>query len=427
MKFIVSLCCLLLQITMPLSANPTSSRMWEASTGHKLKASALQVKDGKVHLKKDDGKTIQVPLNKLTEEDQNFLKEHFKLSEKTTLADSSNSEILENPPHPLGVISGPIEANGGSTYYVYLPKSLKKNRQAPLLFYTNSGGGKPNLIKRLTQYADLFGWVFAISVDSSNKAGWDKNTKNCTNCLEHILSTLPVDEERIHYTGNSGGGAQAFVNTQIKKAYGVMPNVGYIPSGVNARTKVVYGLGGGYDYNRYLTAHAAHQYKKNGFHRMSEGGHSGTPLDHRGDGIFWMHCKFLGKAKSDHSDEAKDFELSTLNWLNQLKSTNPQRAYSNGIFFKEIYAPSGANAKALESLLNELKKTETNVLYHEGLLGIDQHSGKYFVEFGEAGGSKFGHTSNSSIKAAEKMQQKYGHIPAINKVLEAIKKKTVNK
>ena len=425
MKLLTVISCFIFQITAVTAATPTEFRNWEATTGHKIKASAVQVADGKVHLKKDNGKIIQVALDKFIDEDQEALKAHFKLSEQAP-TEGSGAEAASGLPHPLGEMSGPVEAEG-STYHVYLPKSLKKNRKAPLLFYTHAGGGNTKLLKELTPYAEQFGWVLAISVESSNKAGWEKNTKNCTNCLDHILDTLPVDIDRIHYTGNSGGGAQSLMNTQIKKAFGVMPNIGYIPGGVNVRAKAVYGLGGGYDYNRYLTAHAADKYKKDGFHRMSSKGHSGAPADHRGDGMFWMHCKFLGKAKSDHADEAKDFELSTLSWLTTLKGKNPQRAYSNAVFFKELYEPSGTNAQALESLMKELRQDPNNSLYHEGLLAIDAHSGKHFAALGKNGGSAFSHVSASSTRAATKLQETYGHIPAINQVLEAMKKKTVGR
>jgi len=418
---------MLFLIALIQGAEPIESRDWKAKSGHKVTASALKVQNGKVYFKKADGKTIQVPLEKLVDTDQELLKKHFEISDEPAKGDGSGAETAEGLSHPLGEVSGPVDAGEGSTYFVYLPKSLKQGRKAPLLFYTNAGGGNKGLIASLTEYAEVFGWVLATSVESSNKAGWDTNTKNCTNCLEHILTNLPVDKERIHYTGNSGGGAQAFVNTQIKKAYGVMPNIGYIPQGVNVKATVVYGLGGGHDYNRYLTAHAADKYKKNGFHRMTSKGHSGAPADHRGDGMFWMHCKFLAKEKSKHSAEAQDFELSTLDWLTKMKDTNPQRAYSNAIFFKEIYDLSGANSAALSKLTKDLAQTPDNVLYHEGLLAIDNLSGKYFASLGAGGGSQFNHSSSKAVKAAEKLKTTYGHLPALATVLDAIMKNTVGR
>ncbi|MFK7910062.1 MAG: SHD1 domain-containing protein [Akkermansiaceae bacterium] len=425
MKTTLILFSLFISIASILTAEPTAARDWKAKSGHTVKASAIKVEDGKVHLKKSNGKVIRVPLDKLSPADQTLLKEHFKISDEATVESGSSAKAAEGLPHPLGEVSGPVDAGGGSTYFVYLPKSLKQDRKAPLLFYTNAGGGNKNHISSLSEYAEAFGWVLAVSVQSKNKDGWELNTKNCKNCLEHILTNLPVDKDRLHYTGNSGGGAQAFVNTTIKSAYGVMPNIGYIPQQTNERTTVIYGLGGGNDYNRYLTAHAADKYKKNGFHRMTKHGHGSAPHDHRGDGMFWMHCKFLGKEKRKHADEAKDFELSSLQWLTEMKNKNPMRAYSNAVFFKEIYEPSDNNAKALEKLITELAATKDNVLYHEGLLGIDNISGKYFAPLGKNGGSKMKHESPKAARAAEKLKETHGQIPAISEVLDAIIKPTV--
>ncbi|MCP5535200.1 MAG: hypothetical protein H7A51_03075 [Akkermansiaceae bacterium] len=412
---------------MVSAAEPIAERGWKAKSGHEVRAVALKVENGKVHLKKADGKTVIVPVHKLVDADQELLKKHFEISDDAAKGEGSGAETAANLPHPLGKVSGPVDAGGGSTYYVYLPKSLKAGRKAPMLFYTNSGGGNPGLIKGLTDYAELFGWVLAISVESSNQAGWDKNSSNCKNCLEHILDNLPVDEKRLHYTGNSGGGAQAFVNTEIKKAYGVMPNIGYIPQGVEEKTSVIYGLGGGHDYNRYLTAYAVSKYKKNGFHRMAANGHGSAPDDHRGDGMFWMHCKFLAKEKGKHSGEAKDFELSALGWLETMKDKNPQRAYSNAIVFKEIYGPSGANASALDKLIKDLASAPDNVLYHEALLEINEVSKKYFAPLGKNGGSSFNHENSKSNRAVTKLKETYGHIPAISKVLDAMLKNTAGK
>lgn len=427
MKTIIVLCAVLFWSALTQGAEPIESRDWKAKSGHTVKATALKVEKGKVYFKKEDGKTIQVPLEKLVDADQELLKKHFEISDDPSKGNGSGAEAAADLPHPLGEVSGPVDAGEGSTYFVYLPKSLKQDRKAPILFYTNSGGGNKGHIQSLKEYAEVFGWVLAVSVQSSNKAGWDKNTNNCKNCLEHILSTLPVDENRLHYTGNSGGGAQAFVNTEIKKAYGVMPNIGYIPSEVTEKTTVVYGLGGGFDYNRYLTSYAVHKYKKNGFHRMAANGHGSAPTDHRGDGMFWMHCKFLAKEKSIHSEEAKDFELSVLNWLKKLEIGNPQRAYSNATIFKEVYKVSGTNATALDKLMKELANTPDNVLYHEALMEINDISRKYFSALGKNGGSSFDHENSKSNRAVTKLKETYGHIPAISDVLDAMLKNTVKK
>jgi len=51
------------------------ARTWTDSTGtHTVKAEMIDFKDGKVHLKKGDGTVVVVPLGKLSEADQRFVK-----------------------------------------------------------------------------------------------------------------------------------------------------------------------------------------------------------------------------------------------------------------------------------------------------------------------------------------------------------------
>ena len=417
-------------LTFTANAEPTSNREWKTKSGHKTTATALKVENGKVHFKKPNGSVIKVKLDLLSEGDQEFLTKHFELkpAEKPDTAantvSGSGAEPLTGLSQPQGKTVGPIDTGNGSTYYLYLPKSLKQNRPAPLLFYTHSGGGgKGQLINSLRDAAETLGWVMAISVESSNQN--PKREVHAINCMKHILKTWPVDKDRIHYSGNSGGAALAFQTSTKIRAYGVMPNVGYIPGTNQVKAKVVYGLGGGNDYNRYLTSFAAKKFKKDGFHRMNPGGHGASPASYYEDGMLWMHCKFMKKGKSKHRDEAADFEASIINWTNRIKKKNPMRAYSNACVVRDIYEMSSANARILNDIIKELAADQNNVLYHEGLLEIHKLSMKYFAPLGENGGSKKKHDHPKSRKAAEKLKEKYSGVKAILDVLNAMMKQTV--
>jgi len=405
---------------------PTASREWKTKSGHTTTAIATQVTDGKVHLKKTNGSVIKVDLNLLTDKDIALIKTHFDLS-KTKEPDSpkgSNAQPLTDLSQPQGKVVGPIESDG-SHYFLYLPKSLKKNRLAPLLFYTHSGGGGGGkLIKQLQGGADALGWIMAMSVESKNQN--PNSGKVVAKNMKHILENWPVDKNRIHYTGNSGGGARAFYNSAAIRAYGVIPNVGYIPSGLNIKTEVIYGLGGGNDYNRYLTAYAVKTVKKDGFHRMSPKGHGVSPANFYIDGMIWMHCKYMKKNKTKLRDEAADFEASIIKWINRIKLTNSERAYSTACVVRDIYEISSSNTGILNSIIKDLAKDQNNVLYHEGLLDINELSMKHFASLGEDGGSKMNHSNPQATKAAQKLKEKYSSVKTIMDVLNTIMKKTVS-
>ncbi|WP_435893315.1 hypothetical protein [Oceaniferula spumae] len=410
-----------------LHASPTEVREWNTSSGHKAKASATQVKDGTVYLKMDNGKTVKLDMSKLVEADQKFIQKHFAIPDATTPAPGSDAKQAEGLAYPLGQMQGPIDAGGGSSYFVYLPKSLKQDRPAPLIFFCAPWGAKnAGFIKGMTDVADRFGWVVALSVNSSNGKGSvnnaKANTKHCKNSLDHLFSTLPLDEQRLHFAGHSGGGAQSFINTTIRPAYGVMPSAAYLLSGLSPRAEVVYGIGGGYDFNRYVTAQAVSRFRRNGFHRISPKGHPRAADSYREDGIFWMNCRYLGEEKENHEEESKDFEYASLIWLKELQESNAMRAYSNAVVLRDYYQPEGHNATVLQLLISELEKAPDNKTYHEALLALDELSEKYLTDSG--GGSSMRRFDAKLAKQAEKLGETYGHIPEVAAILEALKKKT---
>lgn len=156
MKFILLLSHVL---CLSLSAAPTDERIWNSSAGTTLKASATDFQNGQVVFKTSSGRVIKVPLNKLSEDDQKFLKEHFdikeaKLGEPTG---SGRAFITEGLAHPIGQATGPIDAGDGSNYYVYIPKTLRVERKAPLIIYNSAGGGKERVVNRYAQGAELNG------------------------------------------------------------------------------------------------------------------------------------------------------------------------------------------------------------------------------------------------------------------------------
>jgi len=398
-----------------------ASREWKAKGGHVVEGKVMTVEGGEVSLERAEGQVVKVKLELFVEEDQKAIREHFGLPDGPVPAAGSGAKAAEGLPFPMGKVHGPVDA-GGSNYFVYVPKSLKEGREAPLLFYTNAGGGQGKMIQELTPAAETLGWVLAISVESSNKRGMAANERHNQACLDHLLKNLPIDKGRLHYTGNSGGGSEAFANSSIKKAFGVMPNIAYIPDVGLEKTEVVYGLGGGSDFNRYLTAFAAAKYKDKGFHRMTNKGHAAAPPEHRFDGMFWMHCHFLADAKSGYDDERRDFELATLTWLRGLK---PNRAYSNAVLFRDIYKPDGQNRQVLDHMLKKLEKDSANPLYHEGLMAISEFSKKYFAPLGERGGSKIGFKDPKNAALVDReLMPKYGKVPELAPVLQAMRAQT---
>ena len=415
-----------------LSAEPTEQRDWKSTAGTTITAEAVKVDGGKVTLKAADGREFAVPLDKFVEEDQEFLKEHFEIKppEPGQPVASSSTVIEEGLAHPVGTVSGPIDAGGGSNYFVYVPKSLREGRKAPILFYNGASGGSAKTIQRYSEGAEVNGWILAASVESKNGPEHPEgNHEHTKRCLAHLLEALPIDEERVYFSGNSGGGAMSFYNALRIKSMGNMPFIGYSPDKKYPKGQYCYGIGGTNDYNRYLTASAVDEYGDQGMHRLGVGGHSNGP-DWLGDeGITWLNGRYLGDRRKETAldDERLDFEASMITWIRDLQGRSPYRAHYWCNFLQEDYEISGPNAEIVAGLFTELNADQNNVLYTEGVAAIDEFSEKYYASEGGSTGSQFNHTTSSIESAAGKLAAKYAGVPEIEDVAKKLGEPTVKK
>ncbi len=275
----------------PLGSEPTEVREWRSTAGTTIEASATKVENGQVFVKAGDGREFKVPLDKFVEEDRAFLAEHFSIkAPEPGQATASGVALVEGGlAYPLGEVSGPIDAGEGSHYFVYVPKTLREGRKAPLMLVTGAGGGNNRAAAMYAEGAEVAGWVLAASVESRNGPDHPEgNHAHAKRCVAHLIGNLPIDEGRVYFTGNSGGGAMSFYNGLRIESAGNMPVVGYSPDKKYDKKRYCYGIGGTKDFNRYLTAHAVAQFKERGVHRLHAGGHSGGPAWIGAEGIVWL-------------------------------------------------------------------------------------------------------------------------------------------
>ena len=411
-------------------AEPTEEREWTSTAGTRVTAVAVAIEGASVRLRKPDGKEMVVPVAKFSAEDRSILEDHFGAQEASAEAapvTGKSAALSTQLAHPTGSISGPHDAGGGSHYFIYIPKSLKEGRKAPLLLYTGPSGGSAGHVKAHIKGAEVNGWIVATSVESKNKANPEDNHAHAKRCVEHLIDTLPVDPERVYYTGTSGGGAMAFVNAARLRGAGAMPIIGYNSDAKFAKGGHYYVLGGATDYNRYLSADAADGARDRGFHRMYPGAHTDPPPWIRDEAMAWLNRRFLEARKSDRNlaDERLDWEASMIAWINELKATTPYRAYYWCRFLQETYEISGPNAAAVNALASELGNDAVNKRYAEGLDAINSFSKRAYTGHGR--GSSFQHTTPRIESAAAKLQEKFAGVPHIEDVAKQLGLKTCKK
>jgi len=422
--------CLFLVCSIARS-EPTEAREWVSVTGSKVTGSALSVRAGKVLFKLADGRELAVPMDKLSTADQEFLTGHFgkeAAEPPAGVAAGSGAEfITDGLAHKIGEVVGPIANGEGSNYFLYIPKTLRKGRLAPLMHVNDATGCNANNVKGFIEGAEICGWIVAASVESKNGNPSEKNFGFAKANVKHITANLPVDPERIYFTGGSGGGAMSFYNAAKLPGAGSMPQIGYIPDGAVPRGGDHFVCGGATDYNRYTSANAAKTIGKRAIHRLYVGGHGGAPPWLRTEGIAWLNGRFLerNKRSGDFADECLDYELSMIEWIGILSSTEPHRAYFWCLFLKEEYKITGTNATILGAITSKLAADGNNASYVEGIAEIGEFSEKHYSDMGA--GSAFKHTTPRITSAAGKLAEKYGGVPMIPEILTEMGKPTVGR
>jgi len=399
-------------------SEPMESREWQAASGHKTEAKAVSATATTVALELASGKTITLPLEKLVAADREAILTHFGIvPPKEGEHVSSGATPLETTKagHPIGKVSGPIESAPGSHYFIYIPKSLKQDRPAPLLHFNGAGGGNAAQMKRFIPGCERFAWILVASQESKNGLTFDENHNHAANNIADMCKGPLVDPKRIYFTGQSGGGATSWWNAAKLGAAGTMPFIGYIPKEISLEKGHHFILGGATDYNRYYGGRAAGQFGKDAFYRMYPGGRS-FPKDDMvvHEGIAWLTAKYLAANQKDsaRAEERLDFEAAMITWIDELKESDPRQAYHLTVLVQETYGISGKNEEILAKIAAPLVQSAANLKYHEGIMDIHGFGVK---EFGSHvwSGTMNGKSVEAHSRAASRLAEKYADDPFV--------------
>ena len=327
-------------------------------------------------------------------------------------------------PIAQGETVGPIDAGGGSTYFVYLPKTLAEGSAAPVLFWTGAGKSSAKSLRGFLSAAELTGMVVACSVESKNQDNaFVINNGHTERCLEHMEETLPIDPKRVFFTGSSGGGATAFYNADHIDCAGALPYIGYMPNGkVPGNGDFFYVASGAWDYNRYLSAYAAEELGDKATHRLYPGGHRANTGDIGDEGLCWLYTRELYANGKDRAEERARFEHRFHQHLTEELSEKPHLAYFWTDHLLNLCEVEGQFGEVLKLLAEELAPDQQP--YLDGRKALEAFSEEYYAPLGAGGGSKGGHTTPEIEAAAAALAEEFAGVPEIEEIAKELGKKT---
>jgi len=406
MRKLPHLLAFFLWVTSNLLAEDMEPREWTSSGGHKVEAVATALVNGKVVLKRANGKEIRVPLLKLVSADQELLKKHFAAEEAKLgeLVRPDEGEVAGDLPHPLGKTTAELSC-GSYHYFLYLPKSLRNGEQHPVLFVMNPGGGKPGTAKRYVQGAERNRWIIAISKESKN--GFASSERAIAAMVKEVTGALPVDKKRLYTSGFSGGCRMAFSAASKHKIQGIIACGAGASDNFPKSSQTTYGLCGTKCFNRHDMACTFKKIKnRDSILRFFPGNHNWANAELIDDAITHLNGVFLTKNASKYPDQLARYEAAVAELIQSGEDKSPMRSMMWSSFAVE-HELTGANEKLIAAIHRQLSETPSNVIYVKGLKDVGQFA------ISKLGTSPMAYKSLSAKVAAacKREAPKYGGTP----------------
>ncbi len=390
-------------------------RAWRSRDGSQtLQAQYVAIRDNDtVVLRSGEKQNHHVPIAKLSPEDQDYLFEA-----ETRKALGGTAEKIEGLAYRQGEILGPLEALDGSSFYLYVPKSLAHDRAVPLMLYTGPTGGKMLHIRGLIKGAEVTGWIVAVVVESDYYNSVDVNRGICNSVVQTLLDTAPVDPRRLYFAGFSAGASVSYYNEKKWKACGLIPMSTYIPPSLDPPSCDTVIISGGSDFNRYTSAWARGQIGAKAVHRFHGEGHKTAPPWMMHEAMALLETRWLQSNPYTRQQEKNRFIYSMINWIDEFKDREPHRAYYWVRMLKDTLRLNVLQRAKLDPLFEQLNQSEQNRLYVNGLDALDRLSLSFLSTVTRE--SRLNYKDDALTVACIPLLQTYQHTPVIKDALLAL-------
>jgi hypothetical protein len=184
-------------------------RTWTSNDGTKIVARqiAYDEKTGTVTLRREDGREFNLSPERLSEEDRARVSARAAaMREAREKAMAAVAALLDKTIRYQTATAEP------RTYHVYYPPSYSPEKPSPMLLIFSPGGGGGGMIGNFKANASKHGWVL-VGVDGP-KNGQDTTigSKMVADMLPEIEKTVAFhDPQQLYTSGLSGGAIRAFM------------------------------------------------------------------------------------------------------------------------------------------------------------------------------------------------------------------------
>ena len=212
---------ILLVLAVCLFVPRLQARVWTSADGaSKTEAEFISARDGKVTFRKPGGQRITFSIDKLSEEDQAWVKAKLAAAPAPGSTGSSARTGAEKANEYTKRITGKWERmeDAELKYRLFGERKLKGVKLYPLVIYLHGKGGDvmtPEEPGGAMYFADKQNYrkrpCFIISPQCPPGESWSgNNSSKVIQVIGILVKNLPVDEKRIYITGFSMGGFGTF-------------------------------------------------------------------------------------------------------------------------------------------------------------------------------------------------------------------------
>jgi predicted esterase len=194
------------------------AREWTSSDGKKLEADFVSQSGDQVTLKRKNGQTFSLPLNRLSEADQSFARLQTPAAPGGPAAPAMKA--IEGPLAKLVTGAWELSENDGLKFAFYGSKELNSAVKYPLVLSlhgktSNAENGKQvagwmNSFTKSENYAAHPCFIVApmsAQPESGQGMGWNgKEVDQVIKLVKLLTKELPVDPKRVYIVGHSMGG-----------------------------------------------------------------------------------------------------------------------------------------------------------------------------------------------------------------------------